>query len=206
MVVVTKEIRTGYIPQRFSGSNRIPILLIGALLGRTSEDIIVPTVGGCAIGKRSVEFHIEALLKFGAHIEYRKMKKEGAYFAQAHEGLSGAVVELPYPSVGATENTILAAVRARGKTVIKGAAMEPEVIDLTQAGLDGHGGGDKRLFEHAVRCFHSGEGDPLTGIDESVESHLLAWAAEDARRTGTVVNMADFRRRITAEAEALMSK
>lgn len=130
MVVVTKEIRTGYIPQRFSGSNRIPILLIGALLGRTSEDIIVPTVGGCDIGKRSVEFHIEALLKFGAHIEYRKMKKEGAYFAQAHEGLSGAVVELPYPSVGATENTILAAVRARGKTVIKGAAMEPEVIDL----------------------------------------------------------------------------
>jgi predicted dehydrogenase len=87
-----------------------------------------------------------------------------------------------------------------------GTKAEPEVIDLTQAGLDGHGGGDELLFEHAVRCFHSGEGDPLTGIDESVESHLLAWAAEDARKNGTVVNMADFRRKITAEAEALMGK
>lgn len=130
MQVITPELRTAYVPQRFSGSNRIPILMIGALLGRTDEDIIIPTAGGCPIGKRPVDFHLDALRKLGATIEYRTMKKEGAYFAQAHRGLQGAVIVLPYPSVGATENTILAAVRARGTTVIKNAAVEPEIVDI----------------------------------------------------------------------------
>jgi UDP-N-acetylglucosamine 1-carboxyvinyltransferase len=130
MEVVTRELKTAYVPQRFSGSNRIPILMIGALLGRTGEDIIVPTAGGCKIGSRPIDFHIEALQKLGAVIEYREMKKEGAYFAHAHQGLKGAIVHLPYPSVGATENTILAACRAQGTTVIKNAAMEPEILDL----------------------------------------------------------------------------
>ena len=128
--IITKDLENSYVPQRFSGGNRIPILMIGALLGRTTEDIIVPTTGGCDIGKRSVDYHIASLQKLGAHIEYRKMKKEGAYFAQAHNGLKGDVIELPYPSVGATENTLLAAVRAKGRTVIKNAAMEPEVMEL----------------------------------------------------------------------------
>lgn len=130
MVVQTKHLKSVYVPQRFSGSNRIPILMIGALLGRTDEDIIVPTTGGCPIGKRPVDFHIEALSKLGAEIEYRSMKKEGAYFARAHNGLKGALITLPFPSVGATENTILAGIRANGMTVIKNAAMEPEIIDL----------------------------------------------------------------------------
>ncbi len=128
--IVTKELKGLYIPQRFSGSNRIPILMIGALLGRTDEDIIVPTTGGCNIGKRPVDFHIEALEKLGAVIEYRVMKKEGAYFARAHQGLKGTLIQLSYPSVGATENSILAAVRAKGTTVIKNAAIEPEILDL----------------------------------------------------------------------------
>ena len=130
MEVITKHLKTVYIPQRFSGSNRIPILMIGALLGRTDQDIIVPVVGGCRIGKRGVDFHIAALEKLGAVIEYRDMKKEGAYFAHAHDGLKGTFIHLPYPSVGATENTILAAVTARGQTVIKNAAIEPEVVEL----------------------------------------------------------------------------
>jgi len=130
MEVITKELKTSYIPQRFSGANRIPILMIGALLGRTEEDIIVPTVGGCNIGSRPVDFHISALEKLGATIEYRHMKKEGAYFAHAHEGLKGAIINLPYPSIGATENTILAGVAARGTTVIRNAAIEPEILDL----------------------------------------------------------------------------
>ena len=128
--IVTKHLKTTYIPQRFSGSNRIPILMIGALLGRTDEDIIVPTAGGCKIGPRPVDFHISAFEKLGATIEFRDMKKEGAYFARAHHGLRGTLIELPYPSVGATENTIMAACRAKGTTVIKNAATEPEIIDL----------------------------------------------------------------------------
>ena len=130
MEVVTPELKTSYIPQRFSGSNRIPILMIGALMSRTTEDIIVPTVGGCPLGKRPVDFHVESLRRLGATIEYREMKREGAYFAHAHHGLVGTIIDLPYPSVGATENTIMAAVTARGTTVIKNAAIEPEIIDL----------------------------------------------------------------------------
>jgi UDP-N-acetylglucosamine 1-carboxyvinyltransferase len=128
--IFTPELKTAYVPQRYSGSNRIPILMIGALLGRTNEDIIVPTIGGDLIGSRPVDLHINALHQLGARIEYREMKKEGAYFAQAHQGLKGAVISLNYPSVGATENTILAAIRAKGKTFIKNAAIEPEIIDL----------------------------------------------------------------------------
>ena len=126
----TKEIKTSYIPQRFSGSNRIPILMIGALLGRTEEDVIVPTVGGCKLGARSVNFHIDALTQLGATIELREMKRERAYFAAAHKGLTGTLIRLPYPSVGATENTILAAVSARGTTILQNAAIEPEIVEL----------------------------------------------------------------------------
>lgn len=130
MEVITKELKTTYVPQRFSGSNRIPILMIGALLGRTDQDIIVPTAGGCLIGQRPVDFHILALQQLGAVIEYRGMKREGAYFAHAHNGLKGTLITLPYPSVGATENTILAGVTARGNTTIKNAAIEPEIVEL----------------------------------------------------------------------------
>lgn len=130
MEVQTKELKTTYIPQRFSGSNRIPILMVGALLGRTDEEIIVPTVGGDKIGLRPVNFHIEALQQLGVTIEHRPMKKEGAYFAFAPHGIKGSVVTLSYPSVGATENTILAGVTARGTTTIKNAAIEPEVVEL----------------------------------------------------------------------------
>lgn len=130
MHVITRELKTSYIPQRFSGSNRIPILMLGALLGRTEEDIIVPVAGGCGIGDRTVDFHISALESLGATIEYKLMRRQGAYFASAHNGLNGCLITLPYPSVGATENSVLAAVTARGTTIIKNAAIEPEVIDL----------------------------------------------------------------------------
>ncbi|MDB6081206.1 MAG: murA [Chlamydiia bacterium] len=128
--ITTKELRTSYIPQRFSGANRIPILMIGALLSRTEEDIIVPIVGGCKLGSRSVDFHLDALKQLGAIIELREMKKECAYFAHAHNGLHGTLIQLPFPSVGATENCIMAAVSAKGTTIIKNAAIEPEIVDL----------------------------------------------------------------------------
>ena len=175
--IVTKELKTAYIPQRYSGSNRIPILMIGALLGRTDEDIIVPTLGGDLLGSRPVNLHINSLQKLGAKIEYRDMKKEGAYLAQAHKGLSGAIIELEYPSVGATENTILAAVRAKGTTLIKNAAIEPEIIDLIlflqKLGANIMVDVDRTIRIQQAHQFHEVEHTVLTDRNE-VASYAMA--------------------------------
>ena len=173
----TNEIKTSYIPQRYSGSNRIPILMIGALLGRTNNDIIVPTAGGDLIGSRPVNFHVESLRTLGAEIEFREMKKEGAYFAQAHSGLKGSIITLNYPSVGATENTILAAVRAEGVTLIKNAAIEPEIIDLIlflqKLGANIMVDVDRTVCIQQATQFHEVEHRVLTDRNE-VSSYAIA--------------------------------
>jgi len=178
--IITRELKTSYIPQRFSGANRIPILMIGALLGRTSEDIIIPTVGGDAIGNRSVDFHISALTKLGACIEYREMKKEGAYLAHAHHGLKGNVIKLPYPSIGATENSILAAVRAQGHTVICNAATEPEIIDLIlflqKLGAHIYIDNDRSIHIEGTQNCHEVEHTVLTDRIEAASFAMLALA------------------------------
>lgn len=176
--VQTKELKTTYIPQRFSGSNRIPILMIGALLSRSDQDIIVPTVGGDRIGSRPVDFHVNSLQQLGATVEYRTMKKEGAYFACASQGLKGAMITLPYPSVGATENSILAAVTARGATMIKNAAIEPEVVELILflqklgaiIALDA----DRTIHIQGTRRFHEAEHTVMT---DRIEAASLGMAA-----------------------------
>lgn len=175
--ICTPELKTSYVPQRYSGSNRIPILMIGALLGRTDEDIIVPTIGGDLIGSRPVDLHIHALQKLGARIEYREMKKEGAYFAQAHQGLKGTIITLNYPSVGATENTILAAVRAKGTTLIKNAAIEPEIIDiilfLQKLGANIMVDVDRTICIQQANEFHEVEHTVMTDRNE-VASYAMA--------------------------------
>lgn len=108
-----------------SGSSRIPILFCGPLLHRLGEAFI-PELGGCNIGGRPIDFHLETLRRFGAQIDKRE---EGVYITAPH-GLRGTLVELPYPSVGATEQTLLTAVQAEGITTLKGAAVEPEIMDL----------------------------------------------------------------------------
>ncbi len=178
MEVETKELSTTYIPHRFCGANRIPILMIGALLGRTDEEIIVPTVGGDRIGMRPVDYHVQALQQLGATIEYRGMKKEGAYFAFAPQGLKGALITLPYPSVGATENTILAAVTARGTTTIKNAAIEPEVVELIlflqKLGAIIAIDADRTIRIQGTRHFHAVE---HTVIADRIEVASLGMAA-----------------------------
>lgn len=130
LTTITKEIVRSHIPQKFSGANRIPILLIGALLGRARNEIVVPISGGCKIGKRPIDFHIAALEKLGADIAYRVINGEEAYYTNATSKLIGTIIELPYPSVGATENSILAGCSAQGQTIIKNAAIEPEILDF----------------------------------------------------------------------------
>lgn len=115
---------TTEVPLSFSGLNRIPILLLGPLLHRTGE-AFVPLVGGDPIGQRPVDFHIDALRALGAEIDLRP---DG--IAAKATRLKGAKIELPYPSVGATETVLLTATLAEGRTVLRNAATEPEVIEL----------------------------------------------------------------------------
>ncbi|MEQ1737070.1 MAG: UDP-N-acetylglucosamine 1-carboxyvinyltransferase, partial [Rhodoglobus sp.] len=108
-----------------AGSSRIPILFCGPLLHRLGEALI-PDLGGCRIGDRPIDFHMDALRAFGAVVD----KSYEGIRITAPEGLRGANIELPYPSVGATEQVLLTAVRARGVTELKNAAIEPEIMDL----------------------------------------------------------------------------
>lgn len=108
-----------------SRKNRLSILLVAPLLHRVGE-ATVPTLGGDKIGPRPVNFHLMALEKMGAKIDVR----EDDFFVSAIDGLKGALIELPYPSVGATETVLFAGVLAKGRTVIKNAAIEPEIISL----------------------------------------------------------------------------
>ena len=109
-----------------SGSSRIPILFSGPLLHRMGEAFI-PVLGGCRIGSRPIDFHLETLRKLGANVD---KEHEAGIHITAPDGLHGAKIHLPYPSVGATEQTLLAAVLAEGRTELSGAATEPEIMDL----------------------------------------------------------------------------
>ena len=112
------------VPEAFTGLNRIPILMLGPLLHRTGE-AFVPLVGGDPIGRRPVDFHVNALRALGAEV----VAGPAGISAKASR-LFGARIDLPYPSVGATETVLLSAVRAEGKTVLRNAATEPEVVEL----------------------------------------------------------------------------
>jgi UDP-N-acetylglucosamine 1-carboxyvinyltransferase len=112
------------VPTEYTGLNRIPILLLGPLLHRAHE-AFVPLVGGDRIGKRPVNFHVQVLQQMGADVEVQPH----GITARASR-LRGAKINLPYPSVGATETVLLSAVLAEGRTVLHGGALEPEVIEL----------------------------------------------------------------------------
>jgi len=108
-----------------AGSSRVPVLLCGPLLHRLGEAFI-PDLGGCRIGERPINYHLDVLRQFGADVQKRP---EGLRLT-APEGLKGTRIQLPYPSVGATEQVLLTAVRAQGVTELRNAAVEPEILDL----------------------------------------------------------------------------
>lgn len=124
LTITVPEI-TGTSALALSRKNRLSILALAPLLHRAGE-AMVPLVGGDRIGPRPVNFHIEVLERMGA-----VMTEDAEGFrATAPQGLTGAVIDLPYPSVGATETALFAGVLAKGRTVIRNAAIEPEVIEL----------------------------------------------------------------------------
>ena len=103
---------------------RASICVLGPLLARCgAADVAVP--GGDNIGSRGLDMHVDALRKMGAHV-----KNEHGYLLAESEGLAGAQVFLDFPSVGATETILMAAVTATGESIIENAAREPEIIDI----------------------------------------------------------------------------
>ena len=137
------EICLENISRECVGKMRSSILLLGAALGRCRH-MILDYPGGCTIGARPVDIHLKALEQMGVHIEER----DGAIHCETG-GLSGARIVLPYPSVGATENLMMAGAMAEGSTWIQNAAKEPEVSDLagflSALGVSIYGAGTDRI-------------------------------------------------------------
>ena len=112
-------------PYKLVKTMRAGVLVLGSLLTKYGK-AKVSLPGGCAIGTRPVNLHLFALKKLGAKIKI----KNGYILAEAKKGLKGALIKFPSISVGATENALIAAFKARGKTVLKNCAIEPEIKDL----------------------------------------------------------------------------
>ena len=104
---------------------RAGVLVLGPLLAKYGK-AKVSLPGGCAIGSRPVDLHLFALKKLGAKIKI----KNGYIIAEAKNGLKGANIKFPSISVGATENALIASIQAKGKTVLKNCAIEPEIKNL----------------------------------------------------------------------------
>ena len=119
-----KNLKT-FAPYYLLKTMRAGILVLGALLAKyKSAKVSLP--GGCAIGLRPIDIHLNALKKMGAKIKI----KNGYIVASANEGLKGCFIQFPKISVGATENVLIAASLAKGKTKLRNCACEPEVHDL----------------------------------------------------------------------------
>ena len=112
------------MPESLAGEIRTSILMTGALLHRLGK-VRVPLPGGCAIGTRKIDLHIIGLRALGAEIDIRN-----CYIEAKTKGLSGADITLKFPSVGATENTMIATCLADGASTIRNSAKEPEIVDL----------------------------------------------------------------------------
>ncbi|MDU1963629.1 MAG: UDP-N-acetylglucosamine 1-carboxyvinyltransferase [Staphylococcus lugdunensis] len=146
-------------PYEYVSKMRASILVMGPLLARLGH-AIVALPGGCAIGSRPIEQHIKGFEALGADIHL----ENGNIYANAKNGLQGANIHLDFPSVGATQNIIMAASLANGKSVIENAAKEPEIVDLAnyinEMGGRITGAGTDTITIHGV--------NKLTGVVHSI--------------------------------------
>lgn len=170
----TPDIRSHRVTQ-LTRRNRIPILALGPLLSRVGK-AEVPVLGGDKIGARPVDIHLDGLRQLGAEISH----DDKFFYASAPNGLKGATISLRYPSVGATENIILASVLAKGRTVIHNAAIEPEIMDiillLQKMGAIIGLGSDRTIYIEGVKKLHGARHRILSDRNEAVSFACLGLA------------------------------
>jgi UDP-N-acetylglucosamine 1-carboxyvinyltransferase len=151
---------------------RASILVLGPMLARFGQ-AKVSLPGGCAIGARPVDLHLQALEAMGAVLDLR----DGYVHATAPKGLKGAVIEFPLVSVGATENALMAATLARGTVVLKNAARAPEIVDLAQClrkmGARIEGEGSSTITVEGVDDLH-GTTHPVVADRIELGTYMLA--------------------------------
>ncbi len=138
------------IPENLMREMRSSVVFLGAIIGRMKKAVI-SSPGGCELGPRPIDLHLSALEKMGVEIT----EEHGFLYCDAENGLVGAEIHLSFPSVGATENVILAATLAEGITIIHNAAREPEISDLADflnsAGARIYGAGSDTICIHGVK-------------------------------------------------------
>ncbi|CAJ1191606.1 UDP-N-acetylglucosamine 1-carboxyvinyltransferase 1 [Companilactobacillus crustorum] len=155
LTVDTSEGTTTTAPEDLVDKMRASIVVLGPLLARNKEaHVAMP--GGCAIGSRPIDLHIKGLEAMGA-----KFSQNGGFIDAKTDGLHGANIYLDFPSVGATQNIMMAAVLADGETVIDNAAREPEIVDLanilSKMGADVTGAGTNTVRINGVESLHGCE-------------------------------------------------
>lgn len=162
------------VPDELMREMRSSIVFLGAILGRLGK-CRLSFPGGCELGPRPIDMHISALRQMGAAIR----EEHGTLDCDVGSGLKGAKIALSFPSVGATENIILAAATADGRTVIHNAAREPEICDLAQflnrCGAKIYGCGGATVVIDGVKRLHGCEYDVMP--DRIVAATYMSAAA-----------------------------
>lgn len=164
-------------PYEYVSKMRASILVMGPLLARLGRaKVALP--GGCAIGSRPIEQHLKGFEALGAEIH----QEAGFIYAEAPQGLVGNEIHLDFPSVGATQNIIMAASLAQGRTVIENVAREPEIVDLAnyinEMGGDVKGAGTDTIIINGVETLNGVEHNI---IPDRIEAGTLIIAAAITR-------------------------
>ena len=174
--IETPEIRAAGAAPHLAGRMRASVLILGPLLARIGK-ATVALPGGCAIGARPIDLHLKGLEAMGASVQ--TFTKDGFDFVEATaDHLKGCEIYLDFPSVGATQNLIMAAALAEGTTLIQNAAEEPEIVDLAnflnKMGAKVKGAGTDNIRIEGVKALH---GTEHTVIPDRIETGTFMVAA-----------------------------
>lgn len=174
--IETPEITAEGAAPHLAGRMRASVLVLGPLLARTGK-AVVALPGGCAIGARPIDLHLKGLEAMGARV--KTFQRDGFDFVEAcADRLEGCEIYLDFPSVGATQNLIMAAALAKGTTLIRNAAEEPEIVDLAnflnKMGARVKGAGTDNVRIDGVERLH---GTEHTVIPDRIEAGTFMVAA-----------------------------